>query len=100
MSSSVHWFRPFMKKQDLEEVDDNKQVQKEGSWASSYVNDEKSGIIRVKNDTSSSSAMFDLKGRPKVYGKGFVPYKRCIAERENESSSKEEREEQRIRLSL
>lgn len=32
-------------------------------------------------------------------GKGFVPYKRCIAERENQCLD-EEREEKRVRLSL
>ncbi|XP_028800586.1 uncharacterized protein LOC114755864 isoform X2 [Neltuma alba] len=61
---------------------------------SSVDKDEKPDM-EAKRDTK---AIFDLK----KCGKGFVPYKRCIAERENHASSvtKEEREEQRIRLSL
>lgn len=87
---------------------EDKEVQKEGSFTNSNTSstsvnngkNEEKPYIRAKNDTS---AMFDLRGRIKNCGKGFVPYKRCIAERDNQSSpsvTKEEREEQRIRLSL
>lgn len=53
---------------------------------------------------SETSAVSNLRVRvrPQTWGKGFVPYKRCIADRENHSSSvtADKREEQRIRLSL
>ncbi|KAI9100156.1 hypothetical protein K1719_024374 [Acacia pycnantha] len=62
---------------------------------SSCVNKDEISDMEAKRDTK---AIFDLKR----CGKGFVPYKRCIAEREKQALSvtKEEREGQRIRLSL
>lgn len=49
----------------------------------------------------SPPAFSELKIRFGNYRSGFVPYKRCLAERDTASSSRiEEREEQRIRLSL
>ncbi|KAK4278077.1 hypothetical protein QN277_015971 [Acacia crassicarpa] len=62
---------------------------------SSCVNKDEISDMEAKRDTK---AVFDLKR----CGKGFVPYKRCIAEREKQALSvtKEEREGQRIRLSL
>ncbi|CAL0334799.1 unnamed protein product [Lupinus luteus] len=53
---------------------------------------------------SETSALSKLRVRvrPETPTKGFVPYKRCIADRENQSSSltEDKREVQRIRLSL
>lgn len=51
---------------------------------------------------SETSAISKLRVRHKTSGKGFVPYKRCMAERDNQNSfvTGEEREVQRIRLSL
>jgi len=80
---------------------EQKEVQKEGSWTgsnTSSIND--GGDNTVPSETS---AIFELRVRPKTCGKGFVPYKRCMAEREKNKYSSvcdEEREEQRIKLSL
>ncbi|XP_020234150.1 protein REVEILLE 1 [Cajanus cajan] len=104
-----------------------KEVQKEGSWTDSNTsssfndgdNNEKSddqaksvvhcfskrdGQLDLLGHTplSVTSSISELRVRPKTYGKGFVPYKRCMAEREKPYSliSDEEREEKRIKLSL
>ncbi|KAJ1377373.1 SANT/Myb domain [Sesbania bispinosa] len=96
---------------------EDKEVQKEGSWTgsnTSSINDgesnERSSYDQAKSThvhsligntrPSETSAISELRVRPKTCGKGFVPYKRCLAERENQCSPNEEREEQRIRLSL
>ncbi|XP_061350335.1 protein REVEILLE 1-like [Gastrolobium bilobum] len=51
---------------------------------------------------TSSISQLRVKVIPETRGKGFLPYKRCFAERENQSSyvTSDKREEQRIRLSL
>ncbi|KAE9598837.1 hypothetical protein Lal_00022411 [Lupinus albus] len=53
------------------------------------------------SETSAISKL-RVRVRPETSAQGFVPYKRCIADRENQSSSltKDKREVQRIRLSL
>lgn len=108
---------------------EDKEVQKEGSWTGSNSNtssvhdgenNEKSddqakshvhcftkrdGKLELLGHTtapSETSAISKLRVRNKTCGKGFVPYKRCMAERGNQNSlvTGEEREVQRIRLSL
>lgn len=64
------------------------EVKNEGSLTSSNtsssVNEGKQSDMQAKRDTS---AIFDFGGRQTNWGKGFVPYKRCIAERESQASS-------------
>lgn len=97
---------------------EHKEVQKEGSWTGSNTSSSNDGDNSDKSDdqaktdgqldflghttANETSSIFELRVRPKTCGKGFVPYKRCMAERENKYSSvcDEEREEQRIKLSL
>lgn len=89
---------------------EDKEVENEGSCAGSNTSSSNDG---ENNESLDDQAKIDhvnyLFGnttsetvRFKTFGKGFVPYKRCIAERENQCSSVtyEEREGQRIRLSL
>ncbi|KAG4966519.1 hypothetical protein AAZX31_14G195500 [Glycine max] len=92
---------------------EHKEVQKEGSWTGSNTSSIDDGDNTEKSDDQAKShvhgfsksetlTISELRVRPKTCGKGFVPYKRCMAERENQCSSVyyEEREEQRIKLSL
>ncbi|KAK7290261.1 hypothetical protein RIF29_04555 [Crotalaria pallida] len=53
------------------------------------------------SETTATSKL-RVRVRPETCSKGFVPFKRCMADRENQSSSvnADKREEQRIRLSL
>ncbi|XP_057971358.1 protein LATE ELONGATED HYPOCOTYL [Malania oleifera] len=107
-------------------VAEDDDVQKEGSWTGSdtgSVCDGESGHRNWDLETSHSLSYDKVKKEPapacqsKPSGKstsehkmsspikcmkGFVPYKRCLAERETQSSiiTGEEREEQRIRLCL
>ncbi|XP_047170953.1 protein REVEILLE 1-like [Vigna umbellata] len=78
---------------------EHKEVQKEGSWTGSNTSSVNDGDNTAPSETSG---IFELRVRAKTCGKGFVPYKRCMAERENKYSSvcDEEREEQRVKLSL
>ncbi|KAK7385657.1 hypothetical protein VNO78_31425 [Psophocarpus tetragonolobus] len=92
------------------------EVQKEGSWTGSNTSlDDKAkshvhcfskgdGHLNFRGHTTlkETSAISELRVKPKTCGKGFVPYKRCMAERENQYTSvcDEEREEKRIKLSL
>ncbi|XP_014502591.1 protein REVEILLE 1 [Vigna radiata var. radiata] len=78
---------------------EHKEVQKEGSWSGSNSSSVNDGENTAASETSG---IFELRVRAKTCGKGFVPYKRCMAERENKYSSvcDEEREEQRVKLSL
>lgn len=89
---------------------EDKEVENEGSCAGSNTsssNDEENNerlddqaktdhVNYFVGNTTSETVRF------KTFGKGFVPYKRCIAEREKQFSSVtyEERKGQRIRLSL
>lgn len=60
------------------------------------MNEDEKSDMEAKRDTK---AIFNMNR----HGKGFVPYKRCIAERGKQASSitkEESREEQRIHLSL
>ncbi|XP_061347665.1 protein REVEILLE 1 [Gastrolobium bilobum] len=106
---------------------EDKEIQKEGSWTGSNTSSVNDGENNEKSDDqakshahcfkyrgggqfyllghttpSETSRISELRVRHKTCGKGFVPYKRCIAERENQYSrvTDGEREEQRIRLSL
>ncbi|KAF7816299.1 protein REVEILLE 1 [Senna tora] len=80
------------------------EAEKEGCWrgsniTSSIKDDEKLDVkAKTTLPPSETSAICERKERLK----GFVPYKRCIAERENQCSpvTMEERNGQRIRLSL
>ncbi|KAK7820126.1 protein REVEILLE 1 [Quercus suber] len=111
---------------DLEEVQ-GKEVQKEGSWTGSNngsVCDGNNGdkcsdaetrsyplFLKEENQEaglvfqlrpSENSAFSELGRSPGKCLKGFVPYKRCVAERDTQSSTirGEEREEKQIRLCL
>ncbi|XP_059623273.1 protein REVEILLE 1 isoform X2 [Cornus florida] len=106
---------------------DFREIQREGSWTSSNpesVAAGKDGDTNWENEAQSRRLSFDkeedeqislslfkptekaafagLKASTDRYKKGFVPYKRCLAERESQLSTitGEEREEQRIRLCL
>ncbi|KAM7529440.1 hypothetical protein LguiB_032850 [Lonicera macranthoides] len=78
----------------------DQELQKEGSWTSS----------NTGSANAEDSEMQSKRNEPKVkFGatpgkciKGFVPYKRCLEERESNTLTMagEEREEQRIRLCL
>ncbi|XP_018816785.1 protein REVEILLE 1-like [Juglans regia] len=110
----------------LGEVHD-KEVRKEGSWTGSNTgsmhdgengdrcseaetqsrpfflrneNQERSMIFQFR--PSEKSAFSDLSMSPEKCVKGFVPYKRCMAERETQSSTitGQEGDEKRIRLCL
>ena len=110
---------------DLGEVQ-GKEIQKEGSWTGSntgLVNDGDNGdkcsdaetqsyplFLKKENQEadlvfqlrpSEKSAFSELRSPGKCV-KGFVPYKRCVAERDTQSSTirGEEREEKQIRLCL
>ncbi|KAI4307700.1 hypothetical protein L6164_030860 [Bauhinia variegata] len=75
------------------EVEDT-EIQKEWSWSGSNTSADNAEKPDIEAKTSSQQ-------RARNCAKGFVPYKRCIAEREGENQScAEDREEQRIRLSL
>ncbi|KAG5064241.1 hypothetical protein AAZX31_02G226000 [Glycine max] len=91
----------------------HKEVQKEGSWTGSNTSSINDGDNIEKSDDqakshvhcfskSEISSISELRVRPKTCGKGFVPCKRRMAERESKYSSicYEEREEQGIKLSL
>ncbi|RDX77575.1 Protein REVEILLE 1, partial [Mucuna pruriens] len=103
----------------------HKEVQKEGSWTGSNTSSINDGDNTGKSDDqakshvhcfikrdgqldlldhttlSEKSTISELRVRPKTCERGFVPYKRCMAERENQYSLvSDEREEQRIKLSL
>ncbi|XP_042502521.1 protein REVEILLE 1-like [Macadamia integrifolia] len=105
----------------LEGDSDDKDIHKEGSWTGSItesVDDVALGdrnwdvvdslsrerelgmFFRLK--PSETSAFSEPKASPSKCTKGFVPYKRCIAERDTHSaiSIGEEREGQKIRLCL
>ncbi|KAK7321463.1 hypothetical protein VNO77_32129 [Canavalia gladiata] len=105
---------------------EHKEVQKERSWTGSNTSSINDGDNNENSDDqakshvhcfskgdeqldpvgqtipSETSPISELRMRTKTFGKGFVPYKRCMAEREKQYSvvNNEEREEQRIRLSL
>ena len=107
---------------DLGEIQDK--VQKEESWTGSNtgsVNDGENGdkcseaetqrrpfILKKENQEaqlvfqlrrSEESAFSELRTSPEKCVKGFVPYKRCVAERDSLSSTTgQEREEKQIRL--
>lgn len=109
---------------DLGEIQD-KEVQKEESWTDSNtgsVNDGENGdnffeaetqsrplILKNENQDahlffqlrqSEESTFSELTTSPEKCVKGFVPYKRCVAERDSQSSTTtgQEREEKQIRL--
>jgi hypothetical protein len=109
---------------DLGEIQD-KEVQKEESWTGSNtgsVNDGENGdkcseaetqrrplILKNENQEahlvfqlrrSEQSAFSELRTSPQKRVKGFVPYKRCVADRDSQSSTTtgQEREEKQIRL--
>ncbi|XP_058748072.1 protein REVEILLE 1-like isoform X2 [Vicia villosa] len=89
---------------------EDKEIQKEGSSCAgsnntSSINDGESN--ERSEDQAKSDHVQYLVGqsetvRLRTFGRGFVPYKRCMAERESHSSTvrDERREHQRIRLSL
>ncbi|XP_027330576.1 protein REVEILLE 1 [Abrus precatorius] len=105
---------------------ENEEVLKEGSWTGSNTSSINDGDNNENSDDqakslvhcfskgeekldplghtrpSETSSIFEQRVRTKTCGKGFVPYKRCMAEREMQfpPTNYEEREEQRIRLSL
>ncbi|XP_052198065.1 protein REVEILLE 1-like isoform X2 [Diospyros lotus] len=63
------------------------------------------GRLEVGKLGGKKSSFPEQRASPEKYlkkGKGFVPYKRCLAERDSQLSSKtnEDREEQRVRLCL
>ncbi|KAK7300633.1 hypothetical protein RJT34_11481 [Clitoria ternatea] len=81
---------------------EQKQVQKGWSWPGSNTSSTNDGDSNEKSDDQTNTHVHffnisELKARPKICGKGFMPYKRCMPERERHD---EEREEQRIKLSL
>lgn len=109
---------------DLGEIQD-KEVQKEESWTGSNtgsVNDGQNGdkcseaetqrrplILKNENQEahlvfqlrrSEESAFSELRTSPQKCVRGFVPYKRCVADRDSQSSTTtgQEREEKQIRL--
>ncbi|KAL5810191.1 hypothetical protein ACOSQ4_026759 [Xanthoceras sorbifolium] len=111
---------------NLGEVQD-KQFQKEGSWTGSnsksvdennnfdgsydietqscqhtFDKEEKEPDSVFELKQSEKSAFFVIRGSTNKCTKGFVPYKRQLAERDTQSSTRtiDEREERRIRLSL
>ncbi|PSS36626.1 Protein REVEILLE like [Actinidia chinensis var. chinensis] len=89
------------------------EVQKEGSWTGSNTGSVNTGDKNWEAETQSRFLSLDKKENaqqpellckpsPGKRLKGFVPYKRCLAERDAQSSAIfcEEREEQRVRLCL
>ncbi|KAL1348578.1 hypothetical protein HN51_024556 [Arachis hypogaea] len=85
---------------DLGEFE-TKEVQKEPSWSGSNT----SSVSDEENTAKSKEqGMSRIRVRPRTFGKGFVPYKRCMAEREKNhyysTMTCEKTEEQRIKLSL
>ena len=107
----------------------DKEIQKEGSWTGSNTGSENQGgncdinwddaetqsnqpcSEKVEKEAYPSSFQFKLSENSAFSGrrtntdkcmKGFMPYKRCLAERDIQSSTVigKEREEQRIRLCL
>lgn len=119
-------FMPLHKEPEGKHLDSNlgefesKEVQKEGSWTDSNTSSVSDGENNEKPDyqaknthvhrcqldhttPSETSTISEPRVRPKTWGKGFVPYKRCMSNRENHYYSPvtgEKREEQRIKLSL
>lgn len=111
-------FKPLHKEHEEKPLHSNheecedKETQKEGSCVgsnnTSSTNDGESN--EISNDQDKIDHVNYLVGhitpsetvRHKTFGKGFVPYKRCMAERERQCSTvtEERREHQRIRLSL
>ncbi|KAK7276183.1 hypothetical protein RIF29_17318 [Crotalaria pallida] len=88
-------------------VHDGDNNEKSDEEAKSYVHCFNMGggqldILGHTTQPSETSAISKLRVRPKTCGKGFVPYKRCMADRENKNLfvTGEDREVQRIRLSL
>ncbi|KAF8407515.1 hypothetical protein HHK36_006649 [Tetracentron sinense] len=87
----------------LEEVQEGKEIQKEGSSMGSST----ASVSEVGNgdknwDVVESQSHSEQRANPDKFMKGFIPYKRCLAERETQSSAivREERDAQRIRLCL
>ncbi|ONI14894.1 hypothetical protein PRUPE_3G014900 [Prunus persica] len=118
-------FIPFHKPQAVKEhfdgnLGDPKEVEKEGSWTGSdagSVNDEENGdkclgietegkeqepnsVLQFK--ASANSAFSELRASPSPgkCRKGFVPYKRCLAERDTSTIASEDRDGKRVDLSL
>ncbi|MED6143258.1 hypothetical protein PIB30_004763 [Stylosanthes scabra] len=54
----------------------------------------------VPGDDTRATSKLRIRMRTETCGRGFVPYKRCMAEREKNHSSTDKREEQVIQLSL
>ncbi|XP_057500531.1 protein REVEILLE 1-like [Actinidia eriantha] len=92
---------------------EDSEVQKEGSWTGSNSGSVNVGDKNWEAETRSCFLSLDKKENehqlellrkpsPGKHLKGFVPYKRCLAERDTQSSAifSEEREEQRVRLCL
>ncbi|AES99134.1 putative transcription factor MYB-HB-like family [Medicago truncatula] len=92
---------------------EDKEIQKEGSScvgsnSTSSISDEESNE-RLDDQAKSDNVNYFVGHttlnetvRLRTFGKGFVPYKRCMAERERQCSTvtDERREHQRMRLSL
>ncbi|MED6110591.1 hypothetical protein PIB30_044512 [Stylosanthes scabra] len=85
---------------DLGEFE-SKEVQKEPSWTGSNTSSVSDEENTAKSKEQATSC---IRVRPRTCGKGFVPYKRCMADREKNhyysTVTCEKREEQRIKLSL
>ncbi|OIW16122.1 hypothetical protein TanjilG_18837 [Lupinus angustifolius] len=91
-------------------VHDGENNESSGDQAKSHVThvhcfnkvDELLNLLGRTNAQSEISAISKLRVRPNTSRKGFVPYKRCMAERENHNLlvTGEEMEMQQIRLSL
>ncbi|KAF8398832.1 hypothetical protein HHK36_014695 [Tetracentron sinense] len=112
----------------LDKVHEEKEIHKEGSWMGSSTEsisevengDKNWDVVESQSQepssdkeekepgpvsqlkTSVTSALFERRASPDKFMKGFVPYKRCLAERDTQSSAivREERDGQRIRLCL
>lgn len=81
------------------EVQDQ-ELRKEGSWTSSNTGSANAEDSEMRRERNEQEVKFGA--TPGKCIKGFVPYKRCLEERESNTLTMagEEREEQRIRLCL
>ncbi|XP_060175769.1 protein REVEILLE 1 isoform X2 [Lycium barbarum] len=98
--------RPLFNDEDLEDKETQKEGSSTGSNAESVENLEieaqSSRNLVEESVRASVPSLFERRANSKKRVKGFLPYKRCLAERGISSSTLtgEEREEQRTRLCL
>ncbi|XP_059297181.1 protein REVEILLE 1 isoform X2 [Lycium ferocissimum] len=98
--------RPLFNDKDLEDKETQKEGSSTGSNAESVENLEieaqSSRNLVEESVRATVPSLFERRANSKKRVKGFLPYKRCLAERgiSSSTSTGEEREEQRTRLCL